>query len=191
MLEQLNIQMFIAINQFAGSSAALDGLMIGAAKYMPLVFVLSLLFLWIYKGKQGREATLYSSYSAAVGIALDLLIGLAYFHPRPFMMHLGHALMRHAAENSFPSDHTTGMLSIAIVLVYFKETRKLGAALAVLGLFGGIARVYCGIHFPFDIVGSIAVAAIASLSVLAYRDRLGKLNGRVLKAWGKLVPGGN
>ena len=64
------------------------------------------------------------------------------------MIPVGTTLFPYAAETSFPSDHTTFMLSIALMMSYFKETRKIGIILAVLGLIGGLSRVFCRSTFP-------------------------------------------
>jgi undecaprenyl-diphosphatase len=75
------------------------------------------------------------------------------------MENLGTTLLAHKPENSFPSDHTTFTLSIALMLITFKSTRILGIILSFLALWCGIARVYSGVHWPFDIVGSIVTAS--------------------------------
>ena len=180
MLNQLNIQIFNAINQFAGSNVVLDKFMIVVAKYLPFLFVLFLLFLW-FRINKTKEVVLYAGYSAILGVLLNFLIGLFYFHPRPFMEHIGNTLINHIAETSFPSDHTTFMLSIAFMLLYFKKTRNAGVVLFVLGLFGGISRIYCGLHYPFDIFGSLIVSLVGTAIIYFFRDKLQFLNGLVFK----------
>ena len=88
----------------------------------------------------------------------------------------GKILISHSPETSFPSDHTTFMLSIAFIFLYFKETRKMGIFLSILGIIGGIARVYCGVHYPFDILGSILVAGVSSCIIFLSRGKLKLLN---------------
>jgi len=181
MLNQLNIQIFNAINQFAGSNVLLDGFMIIIAKYLPFFFILFLLYLWLKKNK--KDIVLFSVYSAVFGILLNFLITLFYFHPRPFMEHMGNTLINHVAETSFPSDHTTFMLSIAIMLLYFKETRNAGIILFFLGLFGGIARVFCGVHYPFDIFGSIIVAVVSSYILFLFKSKFQRINAFLLEKY--------
>jgi len=176
---QLNVKIFYAINHFAGENLIFDKFMVIIAKYLPFVFILFLLFLWLKKKKE-RDFILYSGYSAVIGIFINFLISRFYFHPRPFMENNGKVLINHSPDASFPSDHTTFMVSIAFVLLYFKETRKMGILFSFLALAGGIARVYCGVHYPFDILGSILVAGVSSYIIFLSRKKLKLLNDFIL-----------
>ena len=182
---QLNVKIFNAINYFAGNNIILNKFIIIIAKYLPFLFILFLLYLWFSKNKL-KNFALYSGYSATLGIFLNFLISLFYFHPRPFVNHLGTLLIHHSSETSFPSDHTTFMLSIAFMLLYFKKTRKAGILLSIIGIIGGIARVCCGVHYPFDILGSIIVAIIASSIIFLSKEELEKLNNLIINLYLKL-----
>ncbi|WP_234418476.1 phosphatase PAP2 family protein [Dongshaea marina] len=118
-----------------------------------------------------------SIYSALFAMTLTSIIRHLFFHPRPFMLKLGTQLIQHAPTSSFPSAHTTFMLSIALIWLYFRDSRKIGILLCLVGLMGGLARVFCGIHFPLDIVGSFLVALSTSSLVFICRGWLERLNG--------------
>ncbi len=180
MFEQINEKIFIAVNSLAGKSSFLDNLGIAAAKYLPIIFMAVLIYLW-FKKNERKNIVLFAVYSAVIGLVLNYLISKIYFHPRPFMINLGTLLVNHAADASFPSDHTTFMVSIAMLLLFFKETKKIGGVLFVLGIAGGVARIYCGLHFPFDILGSCIVSVIASSSVFLCRGSLEKFNARIIE----------
>ncbi len=185
MFNQINIQFFNALNGLAGNSTFLDKVMIILAEYLPFVFILFLIYWW-FKYEQNRSAILFSGYAATLGVLLNFLIGLFYFHSRPFMDKLGKLLISHGNDSSFPSDHATFMLSIAFMLLYFRRTRKAGVILAALALVGGAARVYCGVHYPFDIIGSILVAAAVSGLVFLFRKKLERLNFSIIHLYNKL-----
>lgn len=176
MIEQLNLALFHLINQYAGLNPVIDTLAIFAAEYMPVIVILALVILWILKGNNSRDVILYGIYAAIIGLVINYIIGLVYFHPRPFMIGLGTQLFQYPAETSFPSDHTTFMVSIALMLLYFKETRVYGVILLILGLIGGLARVFSGVHFPLDILGSIVVSIISTLIIFRFKDRFNPLN---------------
>ena len=179
MLNQLNIFLFETINNFAGHSNLLDNIGIALAKYLPYVFIITLIYLWLQKNKI-RNIILYSGYATILGLIINRLITLVYFHPRPFMDHLGTAILKHAPESSFPSDHTTLMLSIAFMFLYFKKTRTIGIILSGLGILGGLARIYVGVHYPLDIAGSIIVSLISTGLIFSLRLKLSKLNKLLL-----------
>lgn len=176
MIEQFNMALFHMINQYAGLNPIVDTIAILAAKYMPVIFVIALIYLWIKKGTNTKNIVLYSIYAAILGLIINYVIGLLYFHPRPFMIPVGTTLFPYSAETSFPSDHTTFMISIALMMIYFKGTRKFGILLMILGLIGGFSRVFAGVHFPFDILGSVGVAVIVSLLIYYLKDWFTPLN---------------
>ena len=77
------------------------------------------------------------------------------------MIDLGHTFLAHQAETSFPSDHA--VVFFALGLAFMRGSlRKAGALLVLFGIAVGWARVYLGVHFPFDIVGALAVAFVSN-----------------------------
>ena len=171
MIRELDTKLFNLINGFAGRSIILDNLGKFFAVYVVFLFVLLLVYLW-FKKKDFKKIVLYSVYASGLGIILDFIIGLFYYRARPFVDKIGMTLISHSADASFPSDHTTFMLSIAFMMLYFKKTRNFGVVLFVLGLLAGIARVFCGVHYVFDILGSVLVAGFSSLVVYFFMKKL-------------------
>ena len=187
MIEQLNIALFQLINQYAGINPIFDSITVFAAEYMPVVVILFMLYLWIRKGDNKHDIILYSVYAGITGLIINYLIGLGYFHPRPSMLHLGTQLFQYPTDSSFPSDHTTLMVSIALMLIYFRETRIYGIIILILGLIGGFARVFSGIHFPFDIFGSVIVAIISSALIFYFKKGFDPLNNLIKQIYSKIT----
>jgi len=69
--------------------------------------------------------------------------------------------MAHVPDPSFPSDHATVFFALGVTLLR-SPWRPLGVLVLLFGVAVGWARVYLGVHFPFDIVGSLAVAVLSS-----------------------------
>lgn len=187
MLEQINTNIFSAINQYAGQLKAVDATAVIIAKYLFCIFILALIYLWLSKNPEKKHYALYAGYSAIVGVLVNFLITVFYFHPRPFMENMGTTLIQHAPETSFPSDHTTFMLSIAMMLLFASSTRFIGIILVIIGLFGGLARVFCGIHFPMDILGSLVVSFFASIIIFLFRLRLEPLNNHIIHVYKRVT----
>ncbi len=180
----MNKEIFLLINSFAGKYHVLDLIMIAAAKTMPYIFIILLFYLWF---SDRKNEALFAGYATTLGIVINGIIGLVYFHPRPFMEHLGTMLIHHKPGNSFPSDHTTFTMSIALTLLTFKSTRILGILLTFLALWCGIARIYVGVHWPFDILGSIIVSIIAVIIIVLLKKSLQKLNNFIINIWNKIL----
>jgi len=181
-MEALNTHLFLFINGLTGNRI-LDLLFMTIAEAAPYLSGMVLVVVYL-RGK--RNAALYALYAALLGITINLIITIGYYHPRPYMLNLGHPLLAHRPEASFPSDHVTLTLTISLSLLFSGE-RITGAVFLLYGLATGFARVYCGIHFPFDIGGSIIVSTAASWIIHALRHRLVGLNNFANRTYDTLL----
>lgn len=182
-MEELNKNIFLMLNSYAGNHHTLDLLMIIVADYMPYIFIMLLIYLWF---NNKRDEALYAGYATTLGVVTNQLIGMFFYHNRPFIDGLGLNLLAHKVENSFPSDHTTFTLSIAFMLLTFKQTRILGVVTTILALWCGLARVYAGAHYPFDIVGSIMVAVISVIVINVLNVKFKIVNELIISIWNKI-----
>jgi undecaprenyl-diphosphatase len=196
MLEQVNTSLFLYINQFAGINKSIDAFMILFADKLPILFALVLLWLWFFnkngnltQRKNRQQSALFAGYVMLLGLAINLSITAFYFHPRPFMDHLGTLLIPHVPETSFPSDHTTLMVSVSLGLMLFVVTQKLGRFLLLLGVLGGLSRVYCGIHYPLDILGSIIASSVSALVVFKLKTSVMRLNDYIIGWYDAFISG--
>ena len=83
--------------------------------------------------------------------------------PRPFQLDLGHKLIGHGLSSSFPSQHT---LTIAVIAFTYLMAgyRAIGIVGLLVGVIVGLARVYVGVHFPFDVIGSFVIGFLLVVS---------------------------
>lgn len=190
LLNKINIKLFYIINNLAGSNNLLDKMGILSAKYFPFFFIFLLLYLWFRK-KSYRNLVFYSIYAVILGLMFNFLITLFYFHPRPFMDKIGILLIKHSSNSSFPSDHATFLFSIALIFLFSKNTRLWGVILFILAWIGSAARVFVGVHYPFDILGSILVSIISTLFIYYNKSRLNKINNIFLKIYSKFISKNN
>jgi undecaprenyl-diphosphatase len=108
----------------------------------------------------------------AAGVASLLSHALAKHlgMPRPFVLDLTPAYIAHGASAAMPSTHACVMATVAFVLLCKPTLRPVGAVLLALAAATGWARIYVGVHFPFDIVAGFALAVvIAGVCVAAIR----------------------
>ena len=117
---------------------------------------------WLRGSEDNRKAMLVATASGLLRLLFNQLIGLVWMHPRPFMIGLGHTLIPHTADSSFPSDHLTLWWAVAFSLLMQREQRRTAIVMAFLGLPMAWARIYLGVHFPIDMLGAIAVAVLSA-----------------------------
>jgi len=180
----LNKKWFLDINSLAGHNPILDTLMINSAKFIPFVLIGLIVYLWFSKRK--NEA-LFTIYSAFLAILISKTIKIIYFHPRPFVTHIGTLLIHHKPTSSFPSNHATFTFAIAFMLLMFKSTRVIGIVAFILAFICAISRVYVGVHWPFDIVGGFFVGLISTILILFLREKLQSLNNLIINLWNRLI----
>ncbi len=152
----MNTELFLLINSLSGYG------LIAIVSTIFAEWIPYLIALYSIYNSLKRKEYRYALLSSAIGLIINMAISSIYFHPRPFALGLGTQLIEHSNDSSFPSDHTTVLLSLSLYLVYNKRTRKEGIVLTAISLLVGLSRVICGIHFPYDIVGSTAVSIVSS-----------------------------
>ena len=92
-------------------------------------------------------------------------------NPRPFVDGHMTALIEHAPDNGFPSDHTLLVMTVAAIV--YTQNKFAGIVLSGLGILVGAGRVLSGVHHTIDIIGSITIAFAATyLSVFILRRSL-------------------
>lgn len=171
MVSQINENWFTAINSFAGKNPVLDAFMIFSAQYLVYIIPIILLYLWFRKSDDDKKFSLFLFSSVLLSIIVSMLISNFYYHPRPFAIGLGTTLISHAPDSSFPSDHTSAMFGFSLPFLFFKKYKS-GTVFIILASLVGVARIFCGVHFPFDIIGGFFVGLISSYILFFFRERL-------------------
>jgi undecaprenyl-diphosphatase len=183
MITDPNLLWFHVINGMAGQNYIFDTAMIFAAKYIIYIFCFYLAYIWFLRSEYRQEA-LFAVYAVLLGLGINFIITLFYFHPRPFMIPTGVLLIEHVSNTSFPSNHATFMFSISLMFLAFKDLRRSGAILFTLSFISGLARIYSGLHFPLDIAGSLLVASFSIYIVLVLKKIYFPLIDYLLSALG-------
>ncbi len=187
MLEEINYSLFRTINKFAGHSSVLDAIAKVTAEYLPFLFILVIVYYWFFKKDDtSKIKLLLVGYSVLLALSINFLITIFYFHPRPFMVHIGKLLILHGPETSFPSDHATFMFSIAFAFIILDEFRIIGIVFSLLALIGGMARVFVGVHFPVDIAGSFGIGLISVMIISALKDLILPMNKRLVELYNNI-----
>ena len=164
------------INAAAGHNAFLDLFGVLLAKYAPEIWALIFIIMWFwppYRRTRARRAVIYAVVAGVAALLLNVLIAhIAPFRPRPFVLepHQVHALITHARDSSFPSDHAAGSFGFAMGLAFAGATD--GVLAFILALLIAWARVFVGVHWPTDVMMGGLVGIVAGLLILSLRRRL-------------------
>lgn len=223
-LMNINYSIFQEINAPAGAHPWLDAIMIFCANSLIFLFPLVLVMAWGRPVnwrkhsipqeedvlRERRSVVIWVGIACIVAYGINLLIEQFVFEPRPFVSHHVHLLVTHAADSSFPSDHTAWGFAVVGMLLFqffplfprayqhYKEAPTsniwrpflVPSLLLVLALILassiGFARVFVGVHYPGDILGGALDGLVAALVVTLLRRRLSQPTNAVLRFAQKL-----
>src|SRR5438105_5052934 len=106
------------------------GLVVVVANYGILLLPLTLLGVWLrgdLPADRRRDTILVGVVTAGLAFLLGLVLERTLSRPRPFVELAFQPLFAHAADSSFPSDHT--LVGVALVGPLLVHDRKLGILL--------------------------------------------------------------
>ncbi|TSC82656.1 MAG: Bacitracin transport permease protein BCRC [Parcubacteria group bacterium Gr01-1014_20] len=148
---------FQAIFQFAQKSFFLDtvGIFLADGVLYVLIFF-SIIFVLLQKNWQKRiflflELTL--ACLLARGVVVEF-IKFFYHKLRPFEFY-GFEPLISASGRAFPSGHVTTLFAITIIVFLFN--RSWGGWFLAFAIISSIARIFVGVHWPFDILGGVVL----------------------------------
>jgi undecaprenyl-diphosphatase len=170
-LESLNRHLFLLIN--AGGDAATGTIVFAGfwAQWLIWAVPAGLVLAWLRAESRTRQSLMLVALSGVVGLLINQLISLMWYHPRPFEIGLGHTYLAHAADSSFPSDHLTLYWSVTIAWLRLRGG-KWAWGMVWLGLPLAWARIYLGVHYPLDMVGAALVSVGSAQVALRSGERV-------------------
>ena len=103
----------------------------------------------------------------AVELVFNHLLKAVAGRERPFQAHPEiHAVGRLPRDKSFPSGHTSGAFTCAGVFLW-RLPPSMGVPALALACMIAFSRLYLGVHYPTDVLGGIAAAALTVGAVRA------------------------
>lgn len=176
MITNLNVKIFQWIHSGAGDRPLVDGFAVFFGEGGPYLLAALLVVFWFFVGTNKKTALLEATEASVIGLVVNQFIGLFYFHPRPYMVGLCTPLFPHGPETSFPSDHATLIFAAAFYLLMARSWIACGIPVLFIAILTAWGRVYSGIHFPFDMVGSLVVGLASAGLIYWLAEHLHPLN---------------
>ena len=161
-IETLNRTLFLALNASPATPEWLIAAGVLIANYAILLVPVLLLSLWLAGGDERRALAVRACLVGLLALGINQIIGIAWYHPRPFAIGVGHTFLAHAPDSSFPSDHATLLSAISFTLLSGGK-RRTGLLVLSVDIAVAWARVFIGVHWPFDMVGAVIVASLACM----------------------------
>ena len=169
-------QLFLWLNSGVGKAPLFDQLVryLVSDYLVPVAALIFLLGLWFAGSSSSERLRIQIGiFVVLVSMALSSLavfiVNAFYSRPRPFLEHSVDLLFYWPTDSSFPSNPIAATFAIAFGV--WLINRRLGLALMVIVAAYALARVYSGVHYPLDVVASIAIAIAVTLAV-AWAERL-------------------
>lgn len=158
--DMINQDLFFKINNLAGIHIWLDRLAIFFAVYVGYILLAFLIYLWLTRPDSKRMVVVALIAAIFARLVITNIIRFLYVHPRPFDVMQVRQLISESGS-SFPSGHAAFFFALsAVVYIY---DRKLGWVFFVISALMGFARIYVGVHWPFDILAGVVVGILVSL----------------------------
>jgi undecaprenyl-diphosphatase len=161
----MNTDIFLLINNWAGRNALLDAAMVFSAdKLIYILFVAALVCIGYLVYKRQWRAVALVGVALIASFVIRFILSKLFVSDRPFVDHTITQLLPHAANQSFPSDHATAAFAIALAILVLTRFKKTGWTLAIVATIVGFARIFTGVHYPFDVIGGL-VTALAGVGI--------------------------
>lgn len=115
------------------------------------------------------------SLKLALGLILGLILGNALLkniiaRPRPcWIFENVNILIQIPKDFSFPSGHT--LSSFTAAFIFLSEDRRMGIPALIIAILIAFSRMYLFVHFPTDILGSVALSGIIFTALRIFEKR--------------------
>lgn len=167
-----NIELFYFINDGL-KNPVFDIIMpiftnMGGFATLLVLCILAVIICRYYKKEKYFRIAKLSLIAILVSAAIALCLKLAIVEQRPFeVLNNVHQLVIPTEPNSFPSGHCSSTFSVITILIHeLWENKLIVIILAIFGLSIAFSRVYCGVHYPSDVVVGAIVGILSGVLVL-------------------------
>ncbi|MDP2864141.1 MAG: phosphatase PAP2 family protein [bacterium] len=165
----MDLFIFQQINQLALRWLWLDTLAIFFAQYFEYILILCLL-LFLLKNFKKYWPMIIQAFGAAILARLFIVNFIRWLwpRPRPFVENNVNLLLSHNTA-SFPSGHAA--LYFAISTVVYRYNKKAGIGFFLASFLISISRVFCGIHWPSDILAGAVIGILSGYVITLFFQR--------------------
>lgn len=124
---------------------------------------------WIYWNISKQKGFIIA-LTMISSVVLNNLLKIVFRRPRPYEVFekLKGKRINTATGYSFPSGHTQGAATFYISLSLLFRKYIIGIVSVLIVLAVGLSRVYLAVHWPIDILASLILGSIISITLVNY-----------------------
>jgi membrane-associated phospholipid phosphatase len=115
--------------------------------------------------KKSRLSFLYVGLSLALAGLISYIIKNIGLVPRPYEIDTRIVQWSVGGGFSFPSGHTTEAFAAATALTFLYPQWRVALPVFFWASLVAFSRIYLGVHYPFDILGGIAIGTTAAYTL--------------------------
>lgn len=188
-MNTFDLTIYHFFNNLSGHIPFLDATMAFIAQYALEIYAILFVVAWFAfpkSDKRNRHSLVVAGFAGILALIINVMISHIWYRPRPFVtLPQGsfHQLIPHSADASFPSDHGSGSFAFAAAS-WGRSTTWVRWTFPTLAILVAISRIYVGVHWPTDIIGSFIVGVISARIVWKLSSKLAPITDFGLRMFG-------
>ncbi|HET8991954.1 MAG TPA: phosphatase PAP2 family protein [Candidatus Saccharimonadales bacterium] len=140
----------------------MNSIIIFCAQYLFIAVLIGLVVAWLQLAKDKKVNFFLATIVAGViAFVISRIASKIYYDPRPFVTEHVKPLIKHAADNGFPSDHA--LLTGTLTAITYFYNKKVSYIMFLLTFIIGLSRVLAKVHSPLDIIGGWVFGVVGAI----------------------------
>lgn len=122
-------------------------------------FIIFVFWFWKFSDNliDQRIFVLKSVIAIFISLLISMILKFIFYKNRPFLVILNKNFLTHTKTSSFPSNHASFVFTVSFCFLFWFK-KWIGFFLFFLSFLIILARIFFGIHWPFDIIGSFLIS---------------------------------
>ena len=165
MMQRVDLPIFYWVNRWPEAWATFFRFLSEATNYSGVkIFLIGLLLTMMFRSRNARLAAIQALVAFPIANEVTDVLKQQLPDPRPFQV-LPDVIMRVGGTDSMgtASAHSANMAAVAVAMTL--NLRWWGAPWIIIAVLTGISRIYCGAHFPGQVLWGWCVGIAVGFAV--------------------------